>query len=735
MKKLYYINIVIFLASFLLFQIELIISKIFLPKFGGSYLVWGACVVFFQSILLIGYLYSHFVTKKFRIGAYRYPHLVLLLLPLLFFPGRALPEVTLHQNIAMVLDIFWQLLFSIGLVFFVLSTTSIIFQSWLAESELSEKTNPYRLYAVSNLGSFLALLSYPFFFEAKFNLTTQLNIWRFGYCFLLICHVIVFNTVRVIQDKSELNSSSLEGPGGKDIIRWFSLGAAGIIAFLSVTNIITYEITPAPLLWIIPLCVYLLSFVFNFKAHPFCPGWIKNNFHLVTAFGLVLFFLTQKRFFPFIIEIIAYTVFLFLACMFCQNELALSKPKDTKGLTLFYLTIASGSFFGGVVVTWIAPLIFTLPIEYLFCFLTIYLAMVFGDRNPRVTLADIRFISYALFIIILWPTVFTRYNIFGLIILFLLMKTIYARFQGKRLVLCLSVLSVIILAPSVNFLWSADEYIYTKRNYYGIYKIYETKNIRFLMNGTTLHGAQYISGKNKQEPLTYYHHQAPVGKFIDSNIFELRNIGVVGLGVGTLASYGRKGQTMDFFELDPEVFYIADNYFEYLKQSSAKINYVFGDARIMIQKMPGRHYDLLVIDAFSGDSVPIHLLTTEAIREYKKHIKDDGVILFHVSNRYLNLVPVLFSNAKLTGAYPSFNYNHDLPKGKKEEFLRSVWVAFTWDGRAQKKLLSELKWKEEVQDAGSGYFKPWTDQYSNILAVFKLQQFLDGLREFRPFYW
>lgn len=687
-------------------------------------------MVFFQSVLLIGYLYSHIVIGKLGISVYRYLHIILLFLPLLFFPGRPLPEIGMHQNIAIVLDIFWQLLFSIGLVFFVLATTSIIFQGWLAASELPEKSNPYMLYAFSNLGSFLALLSYPFFFETNFDLATQLGIWRACYLTLLILHIIVLGSVVINQGKRE-PILTMHDVGTKEMWRWFLLGAAGVIAFLSVTNVITYEITPAPLLWIIPLCIYLISFVLNFKARPFCPGWIKNKFYLITAFSLILFFLTQQRTLPFTVQIIAYAASLFFTCMFCQNELAKSKPANTHGLTIFYLTIASGSFVGGVLVTWVAPLAFKLPAEYLLSFFIIYSSLIMKEKNSLPALRDIRFMSYVIFILMLWPVVFNKYNIFGIVILFLLMKFIYTELKNRKLSLCLSLLSIIIIAHFIDYFWTEYGYIYTKRNYYGIYKIYDNKGIRFFLNGTTLHGAQYISIQNKNEPLTYYHRKAPVGEFIESPGFKLRKIGIVGLGVGTLAAYGRQGQDIDFFELDPEIFYIANKYFDYLRESQAKTNYIFGDARVMIKEAPHNYYDLLVIDAFSGDSVPVHLLTAEAIAEYKKHITKDGVILFHISNRYLDLLPVLFSNAKVVNARASFKHNRSSRPG----FLSSLWVAFTWDDGTQQKLISELKWKKRYQDAEVRLIKPWTDQYSNILTVLKLQQFLDGLKEFQPFYW
>lgn len=701
-----------------------------MPKFGGSYLVWGACVVFFQAALLLGYAYSHFVIQKFRIFPYRFFHLILLFLPLLCFPGRPLPNIYSHQGIPMAIDAFGQLLFSIGLVFFVLSTTSIIFQSWLAASQLPERLNPYILYAVSNLGSFLALLSYPFFFEAYFDLGTQLNIWRVGYLFLLGVHLIAFRLIG-ITDKPRPEQPQYNITA-KDKLRWFLLAAAGVIAFLSVTNIITYEVAPAPLLWIIPLCIYLISFVLNFKERPFCPDWIKDKFHLTIAFSIVFFFLTQQKILPFAAEIIAYSISLFIICMFCQSELVRNKPKDTEGLTIFYLVIAFGSFIGGMFINWVIPLVSTLMIEYLLSLFVISCALIIDEKRKPIGPYYIRLIFYTACLIMLWPLVFPRYNIFGLILIFLIFKFIYTELKTRPQAVFLSLLSVLCIAPSVDSFWTMNNYIYSHRNYYGIYKIYEKGDTRFLMNGTTLHGAQYVSGKKEIEPLTYYHRATPVGNLMASDIFNFNRTGIVGLGAGTLAVYGKTGQAIDFFELDPDVFYIANKYFTYLKNSQAKINYIFGDARVSLNKVSDNRYNLLIIDAFSGDSVPIHLLTTEAISEYRSHLTKDGIILFHVSNRYLNLVPVLFSNARVLNAYAGVKSNFGSPK---RELCASVWVVLTWSEGSFKGLTSKLKWDKKYSKNPVKYRRPWTDLYSNILSVFRLQRFLDSVKEFQPFYW
>jgi tetratricopeptide (TPR) repeat protein len=282
--------------------------------------------------------------------------------------------------------------------------------------------------------------------------------------------------------------------------------------------------------------------------------------------------------------------------------------------------------------------------------------------------------------------------------------------------------------PPVVSLWDRHQYIYKHRNYYGIYKIYEGNEKRFFLNGTTLHGAQYILEKRDTEPLTYYHPSTPIGKFLKSGLFNYQRIGVIGLGAGSLAAYNKEDQAMDFFELDPEVFTIAKKYFAFLNKSHGKINIVFGDARLTLDKVPQNYYDVLIVDAFSGDAVPVHLLTTEAISEYRKHLTEKGVIVFHISNRYLDLSPVLFSNAIALHSYVCRGYNRGFALGAYPSF----WVALTWDSGNFEKLTSELKWSKSAK-YGTEWL--WTDQYSNIISTFKFDSLVSQIKEFQPFYW
>jgi spermidine synthase len=731
MKKIHLLKAIIFLAAFLLFQIELIIAKILLPKFGGSYLVWGACVVFFQAALLLGYWYIHALLMRLGVFRYRLFHLILAALPLAVFPGRPLPLLAANPHLPLVLDVSWQLLRSVGFVFFVLSTTSILFQAWLAASELPEHKNPYVLYAVSNLGSFLALLTYPFIFEARFDLNQQILFWRIAYAALVLLHFVNFFAVPVRpQEQEAKNKQVFFGiPWRRESWQWFLLGAASSMLFLSVTNILTYEVAPIPLLWIIPLCIYLASFVLNFKKNPWCPAWIRENIFIFVGFSAILYFIAEKGILAFTFTIALFLFALFVLCMFCQYELQRLRPKDEKSLTAFYLVASLGSFTGGFLVSWVMPLVFVSMLEYLAGVLLLFHAFTFGQKRQRIGWYNLRLVIYAFFILMLWPVAFKGYNVFGLIILVLSFKSIFQELKQNAQAMQVYLLCVVVVAPVIDSLWSRQNFLFEHRNYYGIYKVYQKRGKYLLLHGSTLHGAQYLDPKRAKEALTYYHLKTPVGELLSDPKSNFRRIAAVGLGSGALAVYVKKGQEMDFYEIDPDVYQIATEYFTYLKQAEGKLRFIFGDARLNLLKDTGSPYSLIIVDAFSGDSIPVHLLTVEAMQEYRKRLSPDGIILFHLSNRYLHLTPVVAKNAQTAKAFVCAKSNQ---ASEKEEIYASSWVAVTWDKQAFQQLTGELKWEAPKQRIKA---RPWTDTYSNVASTFKTAELLSDIKEFMPFYW
>ncbi len=727
MNRLIFVDSAVFLAAFLLFQIELILSKQLLFAFGGSYTVWGAALVFFQAALLAGYLFSHAAVRIFGVIKYRFIHLCLLGITLFSLPGNSLPVIPAFSSFPLVVTIFMLLVRIIGPAFFVLSTTSVIFQVWVNASESADKLSPYRLYAVSNLGSFAGLVSYPFFFEAFITMKDQVWLWKTGYLVLCFCNLVVFALLRMKPREAKTEPPAPAVPA-RDKLQWFLLSASGVIMFLSVTNIITVEIAPIPLLWIIPLCLYLISFVLVFKRRPWCPSWICGKFHVIAALSVFVFLVSIQRTVPVVLVVFAHWFLLFQVCMFCQRELYARAPADTRNITVFYVLISAGGFAGGMLVSWIIPLISSLLVEYFTGLFLIALALSLDEKKPGFSRHDFLPVVSFPVLIVVWPVFFPAYNFFGMALLIAALIFIFARLKRHFPAFALCLLAAILFMPFLDIMWTSTYYRYRHRNYYGLYKIFQKNGIRILSNNNTQHGAQFLAREKQAEPILYYHALTPVGKIMSSALFNFDHTGIVGLGAGALASYGKNEQSIDFFELDPDVRRIAREYFTFLDNSSARIQCIIGDARLSLAGVPDRTYDLLVIDAFSGDAVPVHLLTVEAIREYFRCLKDEGILLFHITNRYLDLSPVLFANAGNLGVFSCISSNP-----REGLAYATTWFAMTRSRDNFLKLSSQLGWAGNSAAGKPRGVRPWVDDYSHVLGTLKIENFLRQMGEFKLF--
>lgn len=684
---IFLLHAITFLAAFLLFQIELIIAKRLLPVYGGSYFVWGACLVFFQAFLLLGYVFVHYAVRKYGIRLYRKIQLLLVFLPFLFFPGHALRVGSAENPLFLAGSVFTHLLASIGPVFFVLSTVSVALQSWLAASSLEQRSNPYALYATSNAGSLGALLTYPFLFELFFSLQQQELFWRWGYGVLALLAVLMFMLVPVIPSSSVRTAALNEKTPGREIALWLLLSAAGVMLFMAVTNIITYAIAPVPLLWVLPLAIYLFAFILSFKPKPWCPVWILKGIPFLLAFSGLLFFLVEKKTFSAAAELIIFSGVLFVLCLYCQNRLAARKPDAAGGLTLFYLAISSGGFLGGLVTSWVMPLLSESVIEYLLALTLIAAAVGFaGKRTPGISWKD-------------------------------LVRTLALA--------AVPALLVLFWIPQITGRDPAT--VFKDRNYYGIYEVRDAKDVRVLSHGTTLHGAQIRIPGYELEPSSFYGRTSPIGELFFARKLALRTVGVVGLGAGTLAVYTRPGDVMDFYELDPDIGVVAAKYFTFLAHAPGGIRIFYGDARRSLEMAPERKYDVLVVDAFGGDSIPFHLLTREALALYKQHLNDGGLLLFHISNRFIRLDPVLVGVAKDAGARVLYRTTSGWPTG-----LTSHWMAVTWDNAKALTLINDYKW-EAVAARFTEPHRVWTDGYSNILPFIDWEEIKKSLLSFAPF--
>ncbi len=715
---------VVFLAAFLLFQAELMISKAILPLFGGSYLVWSVCVMFFQGVLLLGYLYAHIVVRKFGIVKYYRIHLILLSLSLVFLLGSLVGGARL-ERLPFVIEIIYLLARRIGPLFLALSTTSIIIQSRLAASDLSQRTNPYILYGTSNLGSFAALLSYPFIFEPLFDLKVQWEIWRVLYLVLVVFHFTLLTDRfgRKAPSSADLRKAEIPGPiPKKELARWFLFSAAAAAMFLSVTNIITLDIAPVPLLWVLPLGIYLLSFTLNFKQRPWYPAWIANRFYQAIPVGIILFLMMARKMnLPFLFILPVHLGILFVFCLICNGELYRSRPSARGHLTFFYLVIAVGGLAGSALVSWIIPPLSAFLVEYLFGFLLAALAFSLGlqakpaDKWWRYLLA-----LSVILLVILWPTILSFWNysdeIVALVVgVLLIIIFLFLRRSPKAVVVAL--LGTIASTPFVDFYRIGGSLVHQHRSFYGIYRVSDREGKRILMHGSTLHGSQYLRLARQEEALAYYHKFTPAGELMSSSSFNFQTTGIIGLGAGSLSVYTKYGGSVDFFELDPVVGKIAEKYFKYLRNCAGNLRLIFGDGRLSLARVEDNYYDLLVVDAFNSDSIPVHLLTVEAISEYRRCLREDGIILFHISNRYLNLKPVLAAGGRRLSLEVLSKTNrrriHNHPDAKS-----SVWVALVPDRDIAQRLVQDLKWSDLKTDPRIRKIRPWTDRYSNLLAAF-----------------
>ncbi|MBF0384482.1 MAG: fused MFS/spermidine synthase [Candidatus Omnitrophica bacterium] len=720
------VTVIVFLSAFLLFQVEMIVGKIFLPVFGGSYFVWGACVVFFQAVLLLGYFYVSWSTKRFSLKQCKYWHIILSLIVLFAFPGKDFPSQYNTHPIPMVLDIFIILLLFLGPVFFVLSTMSVFWQVMISRCDFKNQGSPYVLFAASNLGSFLGLLTYPFFFERYFDLSVQQSIWRILYFLLLLLQISA--TLLIKTSAREEKQSSSGSMGRADIIPWVLYGASPVILFLAVTNILTSEVAPIPLLWILPLSLYLLSFVLNFKKKPFAPEWISRKFYLIASFGAVFYFFSLKALLPVTIEIVFYLLILFAFSMFCQRKLYESKPEAKELLPAYYLYISLGGFIGGVVTSWIAPMIFENFAEYLLGIGLGVVALSLKAKRVSFSFLYVRYLFYFMAIMILWPVLFQSYSIIGVFILFEITHLIFKPLSKNGIAFSLALLLLLLTQNMLESLWSKENFSYRHRNYYGITRIFDEMGVRFLMHGTTIHGGQYIEEKARRIPLTYFSYNSPVGELFLSPEFKFGKTAVVGLGAGTLAVYSKPGRDMDFFELDRDMALVADKYFSFLKSAEGNINIILGDARMALKGKQDGIYDLIIADAFSGDSLPAHLINKEAMSLYRSKIAKNGIILFHVSNRYIDGGYPIIATALSEGANVCLKNGPDISLS----IYFSSWIAVTWDRRAYDTLTEKLSWYK-VSSNISGRVRPWSDKYSNVVPFIMLKEIYSSLTKFNYF--
>ncbi|WP_282604592.1 spermidine synthase [Pelagibius sp. Alg239-R121] len=737
----------LFLSALLLFSVQPMFAKMVLPSLGGAPGVWNTSMVFFQTVLLAGYAYAHFSVKLLGERRQAYLHLFVLAsafvvlpigLPFDARPWPGQPELWL----------LWTLTQSVGLPFLAVAATAPLLQKWFSTTGHPHAQDPYFLYGASNIGSLIALLGYPFLIEPVLTLGEQSRGWMFAYGFLALLIFVCLRVARRTVDEPvcaefeanpDVAGADSESPDWSARLKWIVLALVPSSLLLGVTTHISTDVAAVPLLWVIPLALYLLTFVIVFSRRPLLRhGW------MLRLQPIVLVPLLASFIWPFGVWIAApvHLIAFFVTAMVCHGELARRRPA-VDHLTEFYLWMSFGGMVGGFFAALVAPVIFESVVEYPLMVVLACLLRPFGktkDGNTPlarsklvldVVLPLIIFAALAVPLLAL-KTDFSELGLIGVFVVFQLIALSIYGFSARPIRLSLG-FSAVLLAMAVTD--RSERVIAQDRSFFGISRITQTADGRFnlLTHGTTLHGAQHSDPEKWRDPLTYYHRAGPIGQLFEALDTTGQNplrIGAVGLGAGTLACYRRPGQDWTFFEIDPTMERIARDpeHFRYLSACAARSPVVIGDARISLQSEEDGKYDVLVFDAFSSDAIPMHLLNREALALYQAKLAVGGVMAFHISNRTLDLLPIvarLAEDAGLAGRFQNFvlpgeGYLNDYKVGSKWVVLahRDADLMFLETAFSEDLAGHDLQpgWRN-LEDQPKG--RLWTDDFSDILGALR----------------
>jgi SAM-dependent methyltransferase len=718
----------IFISAFLLFQVQPVIARLILPWFGGSASVWITCLLFFQVVLLFGYAYGHWLIDYVRPTWQRRIHVALLavsILALPIIPRKAWKPVGWEDPTLRILSL---LAATLGLPFLLLSSTSPILQAWYARSR---KTEPYRLFAFSNAGSMLGLLSYPVVVEPFVSVRRQAVGWSVAYVALVVLLTFLPRTGfrgSGRDTKPEPRNSNLASPlppfslspavheqppnpesrtpnpweepqtqqRGLRYI-WVALAACSSTLLLAITNHMTQNVAAVPLLWIVPLSLYLLSFILCFGSNR---AYRRNVFLRLLALALAgMACLLSPQFLNARLTILipAFSAGLFVCCVVCHGELARLKPHPSR-LTSFYLMISLGGALGGVFVGSVAPRLFRgtfeLQVGMVACAV---LTLVVLHRDPSSVFYRARWQPSWLLVVAGVVALVANLS-FGIHEQMAEARVMVRNFYGT--------LRVIDLTPPKIILIQGET----------VHSLEPEPGERKLMHGTIDHGLQFLGDlERRRQPTSYYGPSSGVGLALrEADERGPIRVGVIGLGPGTLATYGRLGDHYSFYEINPLVIQLARTEFSFLRDCLAEISIVQGDARLALERQPPQNFDVLAIDAFSGDAIPVHLLTREAFAVYFRQLRPDGVVAVNVSNRYVDLQPVVLGSAESLGKRAVAIVNAE---NEERAISRASWILVS--GR-QTFFDSGLIKQASVRPREILGLRVWTDDYSNLLRVLKL---------------
>ena len=676
----------VFLSAFLLFQVQPILAKLVLPWFGGAAAVWTISLAFYQLTYLLGNAYAHGLIQW---GGLRFSsrlHALILLASLLLLPILPSPFWQPQGGEEPAWRILGLLAATVGLPFLLLSATSPLLQAWHTRGR--EGARPYRYYAISNAGSLLALLSYPFVVEPLLSTRRQAFVWSLAYGgFVVLCTAMAFR--QPAGKLLRMGPPPQERPDWNLQLLWVALAATASALLLSITHHISQNIAAVPLLWIVPLSLYLLSLIFCFEGHR----WYRRSLFLrllpVALAGMAYALSPEFENSGPLLQVPLFCAGLFVCCMACHGEMAELKPRP-EFLTLFYLMVSAGGALGGIFVGVVAPRVFRgfyeLPVALGVCVLLLLIVLY---REPETSQQK-------------WgqPALLVATGVTALLLVFLFHVT---RLQDQQALVMV-------------------------RNFYGVLRVNDVAPgairpaMRQLRNGTIVHGAQILDIARRDVPTTYYGQQSGAGIALllarqRGNI----HVGVIGLGVGTLARYGQEGDHYSFYEINPRVIDLARTQFDFVSQSRAHIEMIRGDARLSLEKQTPQEFDVLLVDAFSSDAIPVHLLTREAFELYFRHLKPQGVLAIHVSNRFLDLPPVVEAGARSTGVRA---IKIIAPEDAANVVYQSTWMLLDRpsgpvDAAGAAPAPVDPPPPGTVPQTEERIVRTWTDDYSNLLAILK----------------
>jgi len=707
-----------FSGAALLFVVQPLIARLLLPSYGGSSTVWSTSSLFFQVLLLLGYLYAHLSTR--RLGRAWQPrlHLLVLLAPIVVLPIALPSDAAPSGDSSPALWLLRTLTLMIGLPFVVVSTTGPLLQKWYSWTDGHRSGDPYFLFAASNLGSFGGLLAYPFVIEPTMTLGQQRAAWSIGFAvFALLtaaCGVVAMRSSRAVEPGSE-GPIIAGGLGRARVLRWAALAFLPSALMLAVTAHISTDIAAIPLLWVVPLAIYLATFVVAFARQSRAAQPFATKVAVAVGFAAAIVGILPAG--PVLLAIAVQLAMLAIVGYVAHARLAADRP-DPAHLTTFYLVVAVGGALGGVLNGLVAPTLFDRVLEYPLVMIVIPLLMIgvvdpasVSTRTARLTR---RFMTTGLALAALLA-------VLAMVSTFVLGRSLWALgFTCLLIVACLLgltlshepkllVVALLVVFGSV-FMINQARSIDQSRTFFGSYQVREIEGMHDLVHGTTVHGNQFLDERST-EPTTYYSRGGPLGDIFDTRDF--MEVGVIGLGAGTIAAYGQPGMHLTYFEIDPEIVRIAETpeFFTYLRDTAADVEMVVGDGRLEVADQPEGKFDLMVLDAFSSDAIPIHLLTVEAMRTYASRLSEDGILAIHISNKVFDLEPVVAGAAEALGWEGATDTDN---RASGDGATPSQWVVITRSAAVVGPLVVDQGW-----DRLSGHSVTWTDDHSSILNVLK----------------